>query len=53
MIGANGAMFSVGMACGPLVLGMIGTEGALPFLISAAIGALGISPLVFAIGTAH
>lgn len=52
VIGANGALFSVGMACGPLVLGLIGTEGALPFYISAAVVACGITPLVFAIGTA-
>ena len=52
VIGASTALFSVGMACGPLVLGMIGIEGALPFFISAAIVAFGIIPLVFAIGAA-
>ena len=52
VLGAYGAVFSVGMACGPLVLGMIGTEGTLPFLIGAGLMLFGLAPLVFAVGTA-
>ncbi len=52
VLGANTALFSAGMACGPLALGIIGTEGTLPFFISTGIVVLGALPLLFAIGTA-
>ena len=52
VIGAYGALFSVGMACGPLILGVIGTEGALPFYASTGIVTLCALPMVFAFGAA-
>ena len=35
VLGLNGALFSAGMICGPLVLGWTGTATNLPFYISA------------------
>ncbi len=51
ILGLNGALFSAGMICGPLVLGMIGTDGHLPFYISACLIVAAMSPLLFAFGT--
>ena len=52
IIGLNGALFSGGMFCGPIVLGLLGTEGSLPFIASAGLIMLAMSPLMFAVGTA-
>ncbi len=52
IIGLNGALFSAGMFCGPIVLGVLGTEGSLPFIASAGLIMLAMSPLMFAVGTA-
>jgi len=52
IIGLNGALFSAGMFCGPIVLGLLGSEGSLPFYASACLIALSMSPLLFAFGTA-
>ena len=52
IIGLNGALFSAGMFCGPIVLGLLGSEGSLPFVASACLVALAMSPLLFAFGTA-
>ncbi|MBT6509636.1 MAG: MFS transporter [Alphaproteobacteria bacterium] len=52
IIGINGALFSAGMICGPLVLGEVGTSGNLPFFISAVLVVAAMSPLLFAFGTA-
>ena len=52
VLGASVALFSIGMACGPLVLGVMGTAGAWPFLIGAGIIILGTLPLAFAMDAA-
>jgi len=52
IIGLNGALFSGGMACGPIVLGTVGTQGTLPFVISMAIVAASSVPFLLALGTA-
>ncbi|MBC6441522.1 MAG: MFS transporter [Rhodospirillales bacterium] len=52
IVGLNGALFSAGMICGPLVLGQVGTAGNLPFYISAMLVAAAMSPLLLAFGTA-
>ncbi len=52
VVGASVALFSIGMACGPLVLGFMGTAGAWPFLICAGIIVLGTLPLAFALDAA-
>ena len=52
IIGLNGALFSGGMVCGPLVLGWVGSEGALPFQVSAGLICAAMVPLLFAFGTA-
>lgn len=52
IFGLNGALFSAGMACGPIVLGTVGIGGAAPFLLSAAILAVSGAPLLFAFGCA-
>ncbi|HRY23945.1 MAG: MFS transporter [Geminicoccaceae bacterium] len=39
-----GTMFGVGYALGPLILGLLGSDGALPFLVGAAVLAAGILP---------
>ena len=52
IVGLNGALFSVGMALGPIVLGTVGTAGHLPFLISAGVDALSTAPFLFAFGCA-
>lgn len=52
ILGLNGALFSAGMICGPLILGMVGTAGALPFYLCAGLIILAMSPLLFAFGTA-
>lgn len=52
ILGLNGALFSAGMICGPLILGLIGTVGALPFYLCACLIILAMSPLLFAFGTA-
>ncbi len=52
IVGLNGALFSAGMASGPLVLGLLGTSGTLPFLVSMAIIAASTTPFLFAFGTA-
>jgi len=50
IVGLNGALFSAGMACGPIVLGTVGTQGPAPFLISVAILAGSGLPFLFAFG---
>jgi MFS family permease len=52
IVGLNGALFSAGMACGPLILGGIGVHGTAPFYASAGIVALAMTPLLFAFGAA-
>jgi MFS family permease len=52
IIGLNGALFSVGMVCGPLVLRWIGSGGDLPFYVSAGLICAAMAPLLFAFGTA-
>lgn len=52
VMGASVALFSIGMASGPLVLGAMGTAGAWPFLICAGIITLGTLPLAFALDAA-
>tara|TARA_B100000676_G_scaffold311924_1_gene383806 strand:+ start:6088 stop:7269 length:1182 start_codon:yes stop_codon:yes gene_type:complete len=52
VLGLNGALFSAGMICGPLVLGWTGTATNLPFYISAGLIVAAMSPLFFAFGTA-
>lgn len=52
VLGANAAAFSVGMASGPVLLSVIGTEGTLPFTIATFVVMLGALPLAFAVGTA-
>jgi len=52
ILGLNGALFSAGMICGPLVLGEIGTAGSLPFFVSAGLIVIAMTPLLFAFGTA-
>lgn len=52
VLGANAAAFSVGMASGPVLLGVIGTVGDLPFMVATGVVVLGALPLVFAVGTA-
>ncbi|MSP82729.1 MAG: MFS transporter [Alphaproteobacteria bacterium] len=52
IVGLNGALFSAGMACGPLILGELGTAGSRPFLVSAGLVTLAMTPLLFAFGAA-
>jgi len=52
IIGLNGALFSVGMVCGPLVLGAIGSSGNLPFYVSAGLICGAMAPLFLVFGCA-
>lgn len=52
IVGLNGALFSGGMACGPIVLGLVGATDKGAFVISAAIVAASALPFLFALGTA-
>lgn len=49
IIGIYGTLFSAGFAAGPLVLAAVGSEGALPFLVGAAILLLGVLPVGLAV----
>ncbi len=52
IIGIYGAILSAGLATGPLMVGLVGTEGALPFLAGGAMLALSALPLLLATGIA-
>jgi MFS family permease len=45
-MGVYGAVFSTGTVAGPLLLGLTGTRGALPFVVGAVTLALTLAPLV-------
>jgi MFS family permease len=51
VMGIYVTVLSVGLASGPLVVGLIGTEGALPFAASATILAMALSPIPLASGS--
>jgi len=46
-VGLYGLALSAGFAAGPLIVGITGTEGWAPFVVAAAIAALGAVPLAF------
>jgi MFS family permease len=48
IIGIYVTVLSAGSACGPLLIGAMGTEGLLPFFVSAAILALALVPIPIA-----
>ena len=48
IIGIYVTVLSAGSACGPLLIGIIGVEGMLPFFVSAGILALALLPIPFA-----
>ena len=48
IIGIYVTVLSAGSACGPLLIGVMGAEGALPFFVSAAILALALLPVPIA-----
>ncbi len=52
VIGVYVTLLSAGFAGGPLLVGLIGIEGATPFLVAAAIVAAAATPLLFARGIA-
>ena len=52
VIGAYVTLLSAGFAAGPLVVGLVGIDGALPFVVSAVSIAAAGAPLVFARGLA-
>lgn len=47
-MGIYGTMLSVGFAAGPAILGVVGTEGATPFLVGAGVLALSAVPILAA-----
>jgi MFS family permease len=52
MIAIYGAAITGGIACGPLIVPLTGTEGALPFIVCAGLLALSLLPLLAAYGPA-
>jgi MFS family permease len=52
VIGAYGTVLASGLALGPLIIGLTGIAGALPFLVGGAIIAAAVMPLAAAVGTA-
>ena len=48
IIGIYVTVLSAGSACGPVLISIMGTEGALPFFVSAAILALALAPIPIA-----
>lgn len=52
VIGIYGATLSAGLGTGPLVIGLVGTNGALPFLVGGGMLACSILPLLLASGVA-
>ena len=52
VIGIYGATLSGGLGTGPLVVALVGTEGALPFLVGGAMLAASALPLLLATGVA-
>jgi MFS family permease len=47
-MGIYGTVLSIGFAAGPVLLGLTGTAGAMPFLIGTAVFALSAAPVLFA-----
>jgi len=52
VIGIYGATLSAGLGAGPLVIGLVGTAGALPFLVGGGLLAISMLPLLLATGVA-
>lgn len=52
MIAIYGAAITGGIACGPLIVPLTGTEGAVPFVVCAGMLALSLLPLLVAYGPA-
>ncbi len=52
IMGVYNMIWAGGFAAGPLVLGLVGSEGTRPFLVSAAVAATTALPLLFARGLA-
>ena len=52
VIGLYGALISAGLAAGPIIVNVVGSEGALPFVVSAGLLAASALPLLLARGLA-
>lgn len=51
VIGAYVTLLAVGLACGPVLIGVVGIDGALPFVAGAALVVAAAVPLLFAHGS--